>query len=339
MSIKPSLNSFKQGPFRQKGRYYNFPGESSKRFFYHSILMYLTSLYKRLKFNQSETTAWIEQYISSKSDDVKISWIGHASFLIQLEKINIITDPIFGNASWLFKRIQRPGVLLKNLPKIDYVLISHNHRDHMDLQSIDALKKHSDPTFLVPDGNKKWFYSRNIKKVFEFSWWQKYAAKENILFSFLPAYHWSQRGLFDQNKTLWGSWLLQFKYLTIYFGGDTGYEGHFKEIGEKYSIDYALLPIGPCEPHEWIKHSHLSAQEAGQAFLDLGAQHFVPMHWGTFYFGTDLFLDPILKLRAWWKKQQSLLLKKQVHELKIGQSMQIPHTYDNKATQQDRPVQ
>lgn len=340
MSQKTKHLSFRSGPFKQKGRYYNFAGETGKGFLLHTLQMYVTSLFKRISQPKPNTNEWITQFDhNALGSEPRITWIGHASFLIQIGNKTIMTDPIFGHASWLFQRIMQPGVALNRLPKIDVVVLSHNHRDHMDKESLYALRQHSNPLFLVPEGVQAWFEQHNFSNVAHYSWWQTDTTISDLQFTFLPAYHWSQRSLFDQNKTLWGSWLIRSKSSSIYFAGDTGYHNHFSEIGNEYHIDFALLPIGPCEPHEWMKHSHLSAAQSGQAFLDLKADHFVPMHWGTFYFGTDMFLDPIHKLRAWWQRNAALLATKQLHEMKIGQSIQIPQRGYQKTTQHKRPIQ
>jgi L-ascorbate metabolism protein UlaG (beta-lactamase superfamily) len=244
--------------------------------------------------------------------------------LIQIGNLNIITDPIFGDASFFYPRILPPGIILEDLPKIDVVLLSHNHRDHMDAKSLLALKNRSqETTFLVPKGDKAWFDKRNFEHCSEYTWWD-YTSVESpsqcgqVTFSFLPAVHWSQRGLFDKNRSLWGSWLIEWGSQTIYFAGDTAYSQHFEIIAQECSaITTALMPIGPCDPEPHMRKNHVNAQEAVKGFIDLQAQQFVPMHWGTFQFGTDLFDTPINRLQTWWQQQE--MLDRVLHIPKAGQ--------------------
>lgn len=331
---------------------------------------------------------------------VVITWIGHATFLIQAPGITILTDPIFGKPSWLFPRITEPGIRINDLPPIDYVLISHNHWDHLHKESMQALyARNPNMQVLVPAGDGKYLRSWGIAAVHEHQWWQKMSAvpryncslcsqslgmstvhpacapqleerrrecraqrlsvealansegvskspafdsapfdsaqgerspitlsdyevivSKGHSFTFTPACHWSQRTPFDRNKSLWGSWMIELAGTTIYFAGDTAYATHFKAIARRFrTIDVALMPVGPCEPHRWMHRSHISAEDAGQAFLELGARTFVPMHWGTFYFGTDLAVTPIKRLQAWWQMHQSRLRACDMQVLHPGQ--------------------
>lgn len=322
-------------PTYKGGRFFN-PHENFKncysisRYFYliksilHEVVIFfksLTNLRKRLPKNHD---FWIEKNknIIQKSNAPAITWIGHATFLIQINDINILTDPIFGNVTPLFPRIFKSSITLNELPKIDYVIISHNHLDHMDSNTLLGLYKlFPNIKFLVPKGDKKWFDKRGLSDyAIQFNWWDVYESFSNIKFTFLPAYHWSQRGIFDQNKSLWGSWMIQSNDYSIYFAGDTGYSEHFSIISKEFSkIDIALMPIGPCEPREKMCNSHISAEEAGKAFIELGAEHFIPMHWGTFYFGTDYFDTPINRINLWWNQNKKDLNLKKLNILKFGQ--------------------
>ena len=297
------------------------------------MLILAWSQRKKLQdLRESKISDWIVQSDPlSCSIDPVITWIGHASFLIQIGGMNILTDPIFGNTSALYPRIFEPGIALGKMPHIDYVLISHNHRDHMDRDSLLFLgNKHKKTYFLVPEGDKAWFDRRGFGYTKEHTWWEqttfslKYDESKEIRFTFLPALHWSQRGLFDKNRSLWGSWMIECNGKKIYFAGDTSYWSHFKEISDEFgTVDTALLPIGPCEPRKWVKHSHLDADEAGKAFLDLKATHFVPMHWGTFPIGLDVFDTPVTLLQKWWITHKDELTEKSLHMPKIGQPIKF----------------
>lgn len=253
----------------------------------------------------------------------RITWIGHSSFLIQLQQVNIITDPIFDKVTYFFPRLNCKGITLDQIPSIDVVLISHNHLDHMNKPALHAIaQKNPQVTFLVPMGNRSWFERHGFERVQEFMWWQDSVLSfsqnnraAQIIFTFLPANHWSQRSLFDRNKTLWGSWMVTSDDFSIYFAGDTAYGNHFKEISQDFTnINVALLPIGPCEPQH-MRASHTDANEAGMAFLDLNAQHFVPMHWGTYPFGDDSVMLPVARLQTWWHQHIDHVLTKQLHIL------------------------
>lgn len=312
----------KSTPHFHNGRFYNKPGEYVHHVLLPSALMYIGSWFRRWFGNRILARDWfVKQPPLPSSVEPVITWIGHATFLIQIGGLNILTDPLFSSPSLLFRRILPPGIALSDVPQIDVLLISHNHPDHMSAGCIRALKK-TQPTILVPDKLGPWFTSRGHEHVHEHEWWQSItipSAQEgqDIIFTFLPAWHWSQRGIFDRNKTLWGSWLITFKGHTIYFAGDTSYAPHFKEIGDEFTIHTALLPIGPCQPKKWMEHVHMSAQNTVKAFKDLKAQRMIPMHWGTFHFGLDHFTTPLEQLHDAWRSA-GLALERLV-VAKIGQ--------------------
>lgn len=315
-----------------KGRcFYNTPEEvpeSLSSFFIRSALMFLKTFFIRRK-SKSDVASWVQKSCPlSCSVNPVITWIGHSSFLIQVGGVNILTDPIFGSHTCIFSRVLEAGISFDEMPNIDFVLISHNHPDHMDRHSLIKLKEHKETSFLVPLGDKAWFDRRSFVRVKEHTWWEptnfKIASEKtsDITFTFLPSNHWSLRGLFDKNRSLWGSWMIEYKGVKIYFGGDSAYDSHFSEIGDVFpGIEVALLPIAPGEPRRWLKHSHLDSVEAGRSFLDLRAKHFIPMHWGTFTSGAELFDDPIILLEKWWGEQSDDLKGKMLHLPKIGQQL------------------
>lgn len=322
-------------PYIKDGRFYNYPNEIPEGFLFRSLYIYLKSFVNRLLYHPQVADWRMVPRIEQRSIAPVITWIGHSTFLIQIAGLNILTDPIFGDATSLFPRILKPGLELAQLPPIDYVIISHNHLDHMDAPALFVLKEHhSQCTYLVPLGDKKWFDERGFTNVYEYTWWQDDSFAVNqfgkIKFTFLPAFHWSQRGLFDKNRSLWGSWMIEVAGKRIYFAGDTAYAHHFKAIGQEFDrIDCAIMPIGPCEPHKWMKLSHVGASEAYQGFLDLGAVHFIPMHWGTFYFGTDTFDTSLKELESVWSQSKDdQQLQKKLHIMRVGQTMPMPVVED-----------
>jgi N-acyl-phosphatidylethanolamine-hydrolysing phospholipase D len=236
-----------------------------------------------------------------------VTWIGHASSLVQAGGLNVLTDPIFSERAFPVqmagpKRAQAPGVALNDLPPIDVVVISHNHYDHLDRASVVALdaraKALGAPTlFLVPLGQKPWFENEGIRHVVELDWWQKHTVR-GVDFYLTPVQHWSARGLLDRNKTLWGGWAVFAADLHWYFGGDAGYSADFSETQKRFAdrfapgdgFDLALIPIGAYEPRWFMRAQHINPDEAVQAHLDLRAKRSVAVHWGTFSL-TDEALD------------------------------------------------
>lgn len=345
-------NPNRLSPIRKENRYFNTDTDHIESLLFQTLPSFILSLYGRRKRQPENKSDWIAQDIPLiSSQEPVITWIGHASFLIQVGGLNILTDPIFGNASAFFPRLLPPGIALAQLPSIDFVLISHNHRDHCDLRSLHALKKtHPQMHILVAEGDKKWLIRKGFSKVDEFAWWQKHTHNA-VEFTFLPAHHWSAQGMFDRNCSLWGSWMissakknfsiahheliqenkhsnslessLQSDRQYIYFAGDTSYSDHFNHIAKEYPlIDVALMPIAPEFPHPSMRKSHIDSHQAIQAFVDLKAKSFVPMHWGTFAFGTDTFLGPIERLQKAWYMQE-LHTHKNLIIPKVGQRLHL----------------
>lgn len=314
-------------PLRKNNQFYHpedFSILEPESFVFGTIPAFTKSYIKRWFSKKHDASLWVHDYFPQPiSVDPVITWIGHATFLIQINGKAILTDPLFGNIPPFFRRLLPPGITLAQLPKIDYVLLSHNHRDHMDAASLIALKKmNPDLIFLVPYGDKAWFDNRGISGAQEFIWWDEHVIPE-IRLVFLPAVHWSQRGLFDKNKSLWGSWMIEGSAGgRIYFAGDTAYSVHFDHIARNFAkIDTVLMPIGPCQPDAWMRRTHVSPQQAVDAFADLKATHFIPMHWGTFALGSDHFDMPLEHLKMAWHEKNSI--DTQLHIVKVGQSCAI----------------
>ena len=223
-----------------------------------------------------------------------ITWIGHATVLVQMNGVNILTDPQWSEraspVSWGGpRRLNPPGLAFEDLPRIDVVLISHDHYDHLDLNSVKRLAVERDPLFLVPLGLKAWFAKNGMTRVEEMDWWQEreYGA---VKFVCVPAQHFSQRTLADANERLWASWAALSAERRLYVSGDTGYFTGFKEAGERLGpFDVAALAIGAYLPPEIMKAVHLTPEEAVQAFIDLDARALLGIHWGTF----DLAEEPL----------------------------------------------
>ncbi len=315
-------------PYKKNDRFYNNHEEQKSGFAWHTMYMLLGSLIYRVGDLFKNRKQWHSYQVPiARSVTPAVTWIGHSTFLLQIEDINILLDPLFGNASPLFRRIFNPGIELKRLPEPDIILISHNHLDHMERSVLMSFKKNKDLSIMVPFGLGSWFESRGFTQAREFDWWDHYEVHYSrrhvsINITFLPARHWSQRSVRDKNVSLWGSWMIECNGHTIYFAGDTTYSDHFKVIAAQFpKIDIAFLPIAPCEPHRLLHQSHMNAEQAGNAFCDLNAHTFIPMHWGTFHFGVESFDLPINRLCSWWQTNSYELTRKKLAIFKIGQRL------------------
>ena len=234
----------------------------------------------------------------SGPDEMVVTFIGHATFLIQTSGGNLLTDPMYSQRASPLRvagprRVAAPGVEFDDLPQIDLVLLSHNHYDHCDLPTLRALEGRFHPRLITPLGNGRLVRSAGVHRVEELDWWQQ-AAPASLHVTLVPAQHFSARGPFDRNRALWGGFIIESGSLRIFFAGDSGYGDHFAEIRERFApIDLALLPIGAYEPRWFMKDVHMDPEEAVQAHLDLGANRSIGMHFGTFQLTTEGIADPV----------------------------------------------
>ena len=225
-------------------------------------------------------------------------WIGHSTFLINNGDLTILTDPIFSErASPLNfagpKRLIKPVIKIKDLPEVDVITISHNHYDHLDINSLRKIqKKFPNVKILVPKGDLKLLKNYNLNNGFEFLWWEEITLN-NTKFIFTPAQHWSARGLRDRNKSLWGSWFIKNEDKNIFHAGDTGYSEDFIEIRNRLgAVDFAMIPIGAYDPQWFMSYSHVNPEEALNIAKDLDAKKSIGMHWGTFILTDEPVLEP-----------------------------------------------
>ena len=225
-------------------------------------------------------------------------WIGHSTFLINNGDLTILTDPIFSErASPLNfagpKRLIKPVIKIKDLPEVDVITISHNHYDHLDINSLRKIqKKFPNVKILVPEGDLKLLRNYNLNNGFEFLWWEEITLN-NTKFIFTPAQHWSARGLRDRNKSLWGSWFIKNEDKNIFHAGDTGYSDDFIEIRNRLgAVDFAMIPIGAYDPQWFMSYSHVNPEEALNIAKDLDAKKSIGMHWGTFILTDEPVLEP-----------------------------------------------
>jgi L-ascorbate metabolism protein UlaG (beta-lactamase superfamily) len=229
-----------------------------------------------------------------------ICWLGHATFLIQIDGKKIITDPCLTAPPFIKRYTQLPIKIQKIKP--DYLLISHGHYDHLDSDTIEQL---DNTTALSPLNMTKLIKGMNSTiTVQEAGWYQQYDISEKFEIFFLPAHHWHKRGIMDKDEILWGSFLIKTKNKTIYFAGDSGYSQHFKDIHEVFGeIDMAILPIGAYEPRWFMRTSHISPAEAITAHKDLHAKELIPMHFGTFDLSDEPLGEPEQLLREIGRKE------------------------------------
>ena len=223
---------------------------------------------------------------------LNVTWINHATVLIQLDGTNILTDPIWSERAsplhWVGpKRQAPPPININELPPIDAVVISHNHYDHMDLASLQQLDSLYQPVFITPLVNKHYLESAGITNIVELDWWQAHHIGP-VRITATPAQHWSKRTLFDANRALWSGFYVQGHQQSVFFAGDTAYQAHFKLVKERLGPpSIALLPIGAYKPQWFMQRAHTSPEEAVLAHIDLQAQTSVPIHYGTFRLGDD----------------------------------------------------
>jgi L-ascorbate metabolism protein UlaG (beta-lactamase superfamily) len=244
-----------------------------------------------------------------------VTWIGHATLLVQAASVAVLTDPVFSSrVGGLVKRLAPPGLRPHQLPPLDLVVISHNHRDHLDEPSVRAIGPQVQ--FAVPLGLGSWFTRRGFQRTIELDWWQRHAFAPGATVTMVPSQHWSQRTFGDLNQSLWGGYVIEAGTTRFYFAGDTGYPGAFAEIGRRLpGIDFALLPIGAYEPRWFMHAQHMGPDEAARAFAELGARWLVPMHFATFRLTDEPLDEPPRRLREVMGTAANRVL-----ELAIGQT-------------------
>jgi L-ascorbate metabolism protein UlaG (beta-lactamase superfamily) len=268
-------------------------------------------------------------FLRANREQRTLTWIGHATLLLQLDGKNILTDPQFSHRAspvqWAGPtRVVPPGLSMQDLPPIDIVLISHDHYDALDKDSILALHRRpagARTRFYVPLGLKLWFEALSIRQVIEMDWWDVHHDDGAAVVA-VPAQHWSKRGLFGRNTSLWAGWIVQLNGFRFFFAGDSGYAPHFKEIGRRYGpIDLAALPIGAYEPRWFMAADHMTPEEAVQVHRDVGARKSVAIHWGTFIL-TDEPLDEPPRRLAQARKAQGLA-DKEFAVLRHGETLSL----------------
>lgn len=233
------------------------------------------------------TERWCQK-VELKGQDDRLWWLGHATVLLRINGKYLLTDPILSRrASPLsfagpMRKTPTP-IHIHELHQLDAVLISHNHYDHLDHSTIRQISRHFPNThFFVPLGLKPWFTRRGIHHVTELDWWQSFSWQE-MIFTSVPAQHWSMRSFWDRNRSLWCGWIIESSHLRIWFSGDTGYTAGLADIALfKGPLDAALIPIGAYSPRWFMSNHHMDPQQAVKLWQQLGRPFTVPIHWGVF---------------------------------------------------------
>ncbi|HUF92688.1 MAG TPA: MBL fold metallo-hydrolase [Candidatus Limnocylindria bacterium] len=241
--------------------------------------------------------------VRGNGEQPTVTWVGHATLLVQLDGLNILTDPHWGGRASPVgfagpRRLVAAGMRFEDLPPIHAVVISHDHYDHLDVDTVERLERAHRPTFFVPLGIKEWLGDRGVRNVVEMDWWQSTVFR-GVTFVATPAQHSSGRGLHDQNQRLWSSWVILGKTRRFFFAGDTGYTPSMKEIGKRYGpFDVAAIPIGGYSAWSERHPNHVNPEEAVQLFEDVRGRLLVPLHWGTFELNREPFREPPDRLMA-----------------------------------------
>lgn len=244
-------------------------------------------------------------------------WIGHATWALRLGGALIVTDPIWSKAiSGVVPRLVPPGVELDAMPPIDVVLVTHDHRDHMDLPTLARLPDSAQ--YVVPLGNAPRIGHPNVV---ELDWWQSHRVGA-LEITLVPARHWSMRMPWNRNDTLWGGYVVRGPEGVAYHSGDTAWGEHFAEIGRRTGpIDWAMLPIGAYSPRWFMEPQHMDPDEAARGWQALGARNLLAMHWGTFRLTDEPIGEPPARLRAYWAAHQ--LPDDQLWILDVGEARRL----------------
>ncbi|NVJ08356.1 MBL fold metallo-hydrolase [Myxococcus sp. AM001] len=252
-------------------------------------------------------------------EGARLTWLGHASWLVQLDGLSLLIDPVLRDAiSGVIRRNVPPGVPVEKLPPITASLVSHNHYDHLDLPTLEQVGA----PIVTGLGHAPVFRGAGLG-VTELDWWHSTQVGA-VTVHFVPSQHWSRRGLNDVNEMLWGGFVIEGSSARVFHSGDTAYFEGFKEIGQRYpGIDAAMLPIGAYDPAWFMRRQHMNPEEAVQAFEDLGAARFLAMHWGTFKLTDEPLDEPPRRLDAEWTRRG--LARERVEVLPVGGTLTVRH--------------
>lgn len=279
------------------------------------------------------------EYLHGNRHETSVTWVGHATFFIQYEGLNIVTDPVWARRMAFTKRLGEPGLPIAEIPPLDIILISHSHYDHMHIASIRKLYR-NDTTIVVPVGLRSKMISKGFRRVVEMKWWDT-TTINGVTITFVPTQHWTRRTPFDTNTSHWGGFVLEPEIQkkdtsdreadsqdtvrvlppNLYFAGDSGYFPGFKDIGERFNIHIALMPIGAYDPEWFMTSQHVNPEEALQAFLDVKAETMIPMHYGTFRLADDTAQEALDRMEI--ERERLGIGKEQIRILKYGETFKV----------------
>jgi L-ascorbate metabolism protein UlaG (beta-lactamase superfamily) len=295
----------------------------------HSFWDYLKM---RMKTEHAKWPDWVE----TETDDapaaridgpeIRVTFINHSTFLIQTAGFNILTDPVFANRASPFsfagpKRVHKPGITFEKLPKIDVVIISHDHYDHLDIENLEKLISRDNPKLYMGLGVANRLKNRAMAT--ELDWWESIQVAEGFRLTFTEVQHFSGRSLTDRNSTLWGGFVLEISGKKIYFGGDSGYAPHYLKTSEKFgAIDLAFLPIGAYAPREFMRIAHMDPKQAVQAHLDLKSKQSIGMHYGCFPMAAESAEEPLILLEK--ERSSAKVHEKEFVTLPVGKYKSFP---------------
>lgn len=304
-------HALRKAPVDKDGRFYNpWLGEEGRSFADFIKWKLSKNPYKEEKKTKPQfrvETPDFKSLMKQKGD--WFVWLGHSTVLMRVNNKTIITDPVFWDVNFLVKRQTPFPIDPAELPKIDLVLISHGHYDHLDTKSVEFLKEKFDPFFVTGPGYHGYFSALGITRHTSVDWAEEYSC-EGMKITSLPVQHWSKRTFSDGNKMLWCSFLIEHGGKKYYWVGDSGYYAGFKEIGDKYGpVDVLFAPIGAYEPRWFMKENHMNPEEALRAAQDLKAKTFIPIHWGTFDLSDEPLDLPVKRLKEIYKKETGIELR------------------------------
>lgn len=233
-----------------------------------------------------------------------VNWLGHCSLYFYLDNIGILTDPIFSERAsflnWIGPKRQTPSPInIHDIPALQYVLISHEHYDHLDYQTIMELHQYfNDLLFIVPLGLERWFHKKGIQNVIALDWWDSYKINDQLTITATPAQHWSNRDPFSRNRNLWCGYMITHKDQNHYFAGDTAYTENLLEIGERFAIDYGYMPIGCYAPEWFMGYQHISPKDSIRLHTELKIKQSIGIHWGVFALGDEQFDETPIQVQS-----------------------------------------
>lgn len=305
-----------------------------------SLLRYLFGSNQKPSSNLPEVKPNLADFLQ-KSSRIKFIWFGHSSFMLNFDGKILLFDPVFSKSaspfSFITKRFQKPVLSLEELPNIDYIILSHDHYDHLDTQTIKFFAK-TNTKFLVPLGVETHLqqWGINVDRITQLDWWQaiKY---DNLEFILTPAQHFSGRMIIDYKHTLWGSWVIRNTNHSIYFSGDTGYAKHFKDIGDKYGpFDLAFIENGQYDK-AW-RDVHMLPEDVIQAAIDLKTKIFTPVHWGMFCLAPHKWFAPIEQIYSLAQARNVDIYTPKLGEIIILQQTKTGTWWREMVTQPERQI-